>query len=154
MARRSPRRPAPRGFTLIELMVVVAVFALLLAIAVPSYQTQVRKSRRTEARTAVLDLAAREERWFSTNNAYANLPASLGYSSFTPIGSGYYNVAIAVTAADPTTLPPTPAGYVITARAIATQVGDTGCETFTVDQTGAQRSTDSGGADSTATCWQ
>ena len=44
------------GFTLVELMVTILIGAILLAIAVPTYQAQIRKSRRTEARNAVLDL--------------------------------------------------------------------------------------------------
>ncbi|TLY92132.1 MAG: prepilin-type N-terminal cleavage/methylation domain-containing protein, partial [Gammaproteobacteria bacterium] len=58
MQSRSAQRPSrPEGFTLVELMVVVAIATILFAIAVPSYITYVRQSRRTEARTAVLDLA-------------------------------------------------------------------------------------------------
>src|SRR5437016_7599183 len=70
MQSRSAYRPTrAAGFTLVELMVVVAIATILFAIAVPSYITYVRQSRRTEARTAVLDLAGREERFFSTNGA-------------------------------------------------------------------------------------
>jgi type IV pilus assembly protein PilE len=147
-------RRTATGFSLIEIMVVVAIAAILVSIATAGYQSQVRKSRRTEARSALLDLAAREERWFSTNNAYTNVPANLGYSTFTPVGSGYYNVGINATAAVPGNVPPTPAGYVITATSAGIQVGDTGCQTFTVDQTGTQAAKNSGGADTTATCWQ
>ena len=71
---------ALRGFTLVELMVVVVIATILLSIAVPSYMSQVRQSRRTEAKTAVLDLASREERYFSTNGSiYSVTPADLGY---------------------------------------------------------------------------
>ena len=64
------------GFTLIELMVVVAIATILFAIAIPSYVTYIRQSRRTEAKTAVLDLAGREERYLSTNpTAYTDVPA-------------------------------------------------------------------------------
>jgi type IV pilus assembly protein PilE len=60
---RSGRRlGVTAGFTLIELMVTLAIAAILLSIVVPTYQAQVRKSRRTEAKTAILDFAAREER--------------------------------------------------------------------------------------------
>lgn len=142
------------GFTLTELMVTVAVAALLLVIAVPSYQRYAQKARRTEGRNALLDLAGREERWFSTNNAYTNVAANLGYSTFTPVGSGYYNVTVAVTAANPATVPPTQAGYLITATATGIQANDTACQTFTVDQTGTQGAANSGGGDTTATCWQ
>jgi type IV pilus assembly protein PilE len=144
-------RPRVRGFSLIELMVVVAIGAILVSIAVASYKTQVQKSHRTEARSALLDLAAREERYFSTNNKYTNAAASLNYLTFTPVGNGYYNVAINPIAAVPGNVPPTPAGYTITATAIGIQASDTSCLTFTVDQTGAQTSTGSAPA---ATCWQ
>jgi type IV pilus assembly protein PilE len=143
-------RQRAAGFTLAELMITVAIAALLLVVAVPSYQAQVQKSRRTEARTALLDLAGREERWFSSNNAYTNVPANLGYLSFTPVGSGYYNVAIVVVAANPANVPPTQAGYTITATPIGIQAQDTICATFTVDQTGTQTSTGTG---SLKTCW-
>ena len=60
------------GFTLIEMMTAVLIGAILMAIAVPSYNAQTQKSRRTEAKTALLDLAAREERYNSTYNTYTN----------------------------------------------------------------------------------
>src|SRR5438105_3906474 len=93
-----PRRAG--GFTLIELLVTMVVAAILISIAVPSYQSQVRKSRRTEARNAVMDLAAREERYYSVNNTYTNLAVELGYGQDNaaitdrPIGSGYYTVTV------------------------------------------------------------
>ena len=55
------------GFTLIELMIVVVVLTLLAAIAIPTYSNQIRKSRRSEAKSALLDLAGREERFMATN---------------------------------------------------------------------------------------
>src|SRR5213080_4186197 len=84
MQSRSAHRPTrAAGFTLVELMVVVAIATILFAIAVPSYITYVRQSRRTEARTAALDLAGREERFFSTNGAaYAGAANQLGYTAF------------------------------------------------------------------------
>ena len=145
------------GFTLVELMVTVLIGAILLGIAIPSYSSSVRKSRRTDARNAVLDLAAREERFFSTANSYTNDPASLGYNAFgagTPIGSGYYYLLTPViVTGDPTQIPPVLAGYTITATATGSQVKDTACASFTINQIGKQSSLDSGGADSTATCW-
>ena len=144
-------RATAAGFTLAELMITVAIAALLLAVAVPSYQSYVQKSRRTEARSARMDLAAREERYFSTNNAYTNTPANLNYTTFTPVGSGYYNVTINVTAANPANVPPTQAGYVIQATTTGIQVPDKTCVTFTVDQTGTQTSTGTG---TVQTCWQ
>ena len=144
------------GFTLIELMVVVVAMTILATIAIPAYQSQIRKSRRTEARTALLDLANREERYFSVNNSYTTSQQALGYGTSTSafsavsVGSGYYTVTITVTTADPTQSPPVQAGYSIVATAVGTQASDTSCATFTVDQTGTQSSTPSG---STSTCW-
>ena len=93
-----PAASSSRGFTLIELMVVVVIATILLSIAVPSYMSQIRQSRRTEAKTAILDLSGREERYLSTNPAgYTNTPASLGYVGFgvgNPIGNGYYYLTV------------------------------------------------------------
>ena len=63
MAKRSsPQMTAMMtGFTLVELMVTLVVAAILATIAIPAYQNQIRESRRTEAKTALLDLAGREE---------------------------------------------------------------------------------------------
>lgn len=147
-------RQAAAGFSLVELMVTVVIASILLSISVPTYQRYAQKARRTEGRSALMDLAGREERWFSTNNAYTNSAANLGYGTFTPVGSGYYNVAIAPQAAVPTNVPPTPPGYTITATAIGLQAADTTCAQFTVDQTGTQTAQDSGGNDTTAVCWK
>ncbi len=75
--------PKQTGFTLIELMITVAIVGILATIAATSYQSQIVKSRRTDARTALLDMAGREEKLFSTTNAYGTTPASLGYGSGT-----------------------------------------------------------------------
>lgn len=60
-----------RGFTLIELMIVVAVVGILAAIAIPSYQDSVRKSRRAQAKADIVEYAQMAERWFTVNNSYA-----------------------------------------------------------------------------------
>src|SRR5262252_10898029 len=101
MQPHTPRR-APRGFTLIELMVVVVIATVLLSIAVPSYMSQVRQSRRTEAKNAVLELAGREERFFATNGVnYSQLAADLGYLALPAVGvgSGYYTLSVCTPAA-------------------------------------------------------
>ena len=147
-----------RGFTLIELMVVVVIATILATIAVPAYMSQVRQSRRTDAKTAVLDLAGREERFFSTNgSAYADAvnAASLGYAALPSlVGSGYYNVTVCSPAAncDPNANPPAAPSYYITATPVAgsSQVADTQCTSFSVDSTGAQFATGTGGV---AYCW-
>lgn len=65
--------PAARGFTLIELMIVVAVVAILAAVAFPSYQEHVRKSRRAQAKADLIELAQVLERHHTVQNSYAGL---------------------------------------------------------------------------------
>jgi type IV pilus assembly protein PilE len=148
-----PHRAA--GFTLIELMVVVLIGAILVGIAVPSYTSHIRKSRRTDARTALLDLASREERYFSLNNAYTDKENLLGYSSnnvalSTTVGNGYYTISVDQVAAATVAAPAT---FRAKAAPAGTQVKDTQCAFFSVDQSGKQTATDSGGTDSTDACW-
>jgi type IV pilus assembly protein PilE len=156
--QRSTPRAARRGFTLIELLATVLIVAILAAIAVPSYITYVRQARRTDAKSALLDLASLEERYLSLNNAYTNLSAPLGYaaagSSATLtgqlVGSGYYTITVN-TATAPTTT--TIAYFSATATAVGDQLKDTTCYQFTVDSKGVRSSVNSANADSTASCW-
>ena len=64
-------KPKSAGMTLIELMIVVAIVALLASIAVPSYRQYVLRANRTEATTALLQLAAAQEKFYLQNNTYA-----------------------------------------------------------------------------------
>jgi type IV pilus assembly protein PilE len=151
--RTAARSSPPGGFSLIELMVVVAIATILFAVAVPSYLTYVRQSRRTEARTAVLDLAGREERFFSTNGAtYSVTPAQLGYAALpAAIGGGYYQLAVCSPACAPSAV--AAPSYTVTATAVGGQLGDLQCRSFSVDSTGRQFAVDSAGADATQFCW-
>jgi type IV pilus assembly protein PilE len=147
--RSPPRHGRHRGFTLVELIIVLLVAAILSAIAIPLYLNQVRESRRTDARSALLDLAGREERYFATQNAYTNDSTQLGYTTVgntwpQTIGSGYYQIAQPTLAAGP------PPSYSITATPIGAQLKDTACTSLTVTSTGQQTSTPAGSA---ATCW-
>jgi type IV pilus assembly protein PilE len=141
------------GVTLIELMITVAIVAIIAAIAIPSYNTYVLRTHRTEAKSALLSMAAAEERFYSTNNAYTNDPSKLGYTptSFSPaviVGNGYYSISQSNLAVATTTLPAT---YTLTATAINSQTADTACTAYTIDQGGTQGST---GTDTAANCWK
>jgi type IV pilus assembly protein PilE len=150
-AHQSNKRMEP-GFTLIELMIVVAIVGILAAIALSLYSAQVQKARRTDARTAVLDLAGREERFFSVANNYSQTPTDVGYGGVFPqiVGSGYYTIG--VTVPDPNFVGVGPS-YAITATAITQQIADSSCASFSINQLGKQSSLNSGGVDSTAICW-
>lgn len=84
-----------RGFTLIELMVVVAIVGVLAAVAIPSYQEYAVKSRRADGRVLLLEVAQKQERWYTENMTYNTAVTSLGYSS-DPVISGerYYSATV------------------------------------------------------------
>ena len=99
-----------RGFTLIELMVVLAVAAILAAVAFPSYKGQVAKGRRADGKQALVDLAQKLERFYTERGTFAG--AALGGGGLYPLVSsgGYYSLAITSQSADGFTLSATPRG--------------------------------------------
>ena len=133
---------ALRGFTLIELMVVLAVAAILASVAYPAYQGQVAKGRRADAKQAMVELAQRLERFYTERGTYAG--ASLGAGGVYPAISlgGYYTLAITSQTAD---------DFTITAAPRGTQAGDA-CGTYGYNQLG-DRTLVSGASLSVAECW-
>ncbi len=158
MQLRQRRARGWRGFTLVELLITIAIAAVLASIAIPAYNMYIRKARRTDARTALQDLAALEERYFSTQNVYSANPADFGYAAWNvPVANGYYQIAapaiIAATA--PTALAPggTPATYTLTATPVAgtDQVNDTACTSFSLTSGGVQSALP---VANSALCWK
>jgi len=143
---KASRRQAA-GFTLIEVMITVAIIAILAAIAIPSYSQYVQRARRSDAKAALLDLAAREERIFSIQNTYTNDPVAIGYSTAFPVqvlssGQAYYQLSIQMG---------TPAGgFTATATRINAQQGDA-CGDYTLTSLGAQGVVNA--TQSAASCW-
>jgi type IV pilus assembly protein PilE len=134
------------GFTLTELMIAMAVIAVLTGIAIAAYTFQVNKSRRAEAKTALLDLAARQERFFTTNNTYTNVAANLGYAALPaplPGGSSTTNYTLSVTAASATS-------FSAQAARAGAQATD-GCGDYTIDDRGVQGNVNN--TQPTAQCW-
>ena len=146
---RRSRAQSQQGFTLVELLIAMVIAAILAAIAIPSYSSYIQKSRRTDAKSALLNLASLEERYFSTTNTYTTAPANLGYAAGTvtpfPVSNGYYNITainvIAAVAPANATSVGTPASYTITATAIGTQANDAACTTFMISSSGQQTAT-------------
>ena len=83
------------GFTLIELMITVAIVAIIAAVAIPAYTSYVDRGKRAEARTALLDIAARQERYYSNNRQYADQLSKLKMSG-TKSENGYYTLSVAI----------------------------------------------------------
>jgi type IV pilus assembly protein PilE len=132
-----------QGFTLIEMVIVVLIIAILAAIAIPSYRKYVTSTHRVDAQRALTELAARQERFLYSNNAYAdNLPAIGGTSG---MAGSYYTVAI-----DPANTSSTT--FKVVATAIGSQkTDDKQCQTMSLDQAGRQGST--GSTTNDAACW-
>jgi type IV pilus assembly protein PilE len=139
------------GFSLIELMVVLAVFAVLSTFAVNSYRRYTLRATRTEGRLALLAIQVAQEKYFLQNNQYAPdiatviaaPPAGLGISAINGSGAtGGGNYTISFTAATPTT-------YTLQAVATGNQTKDqAACLTFTINEQGQRTPADSTG------CWR
>lgn len=98
-------RYTKRGFSLIELMIALAIMAIVAAIALPAYQGSIHKGRRGEAHAALTDTAARQEQYFLDNKSYATTMTALGFSANpTTTEKGHYQVSVvAATVACPIT---------------------------------------------------
>jgi len=129
------RKTSGAGFTLIELMIVVAIIGVITAIAYPSYSKSVQKSRRAEGKALLLDAANRQERRFADTNAYTNTMSDLGYTSILS-ENGYYELTSTATN-----------GFTLTVTTKNDQTKDTECATMTINALGQKGST--GGGD----CW-
>lgn len=131
-------RPNPAaGFTLIELMVVVAIIAILASIALPAYTEHVRKTRRAAGAACALQMAQQMERYYTTALTYVGAPAAAALSTrCEPETLQFYNMGTANVAGKT---------YSVTAVPTGKQSGDS-CGTLSVTQSGAKSPT-------TAGCW-
>lgn len=133
------------GFTLIEILIVVAIVGILAAIAVPNYSSYMIDGRRTDAISFLSEAAGEQIRYFSDNNQYADDMEELGYGDAATFDTpeGYYRVSVST--------PADMGSFVLTATPVAggKQAGDTECQAFTINDKGVRKNV--GGTDTD--CW-
>ena len=135
-----------RGMTLIELMVVLAIVAILASLAVGSYRRYVLRANRTDATSALLRIQVAEEKFFLQNNTYTIDLSATGLNVASPTPNGFYTIAVA---GDPNSTGNIATSFLATATAVAPQTQDTSCLSLTMTDQG-QRSS----APSTTACWR
>lgn len=129
-------REKSSGFTLIELMIVVAVIGILTAIALPSYNEYVRRGKRAEARAEVLRAEGWLERYFTENNRYSDSGSSSANQAFSDrfsvvpaSGAANYNITLTLP-----TVAPFGISYTVTAAPTGSMTGDS-CGSYTKTNT-------------------
>lgn len=137
-----------KGFTLLELMITVAIVGIMSAIAYPSYQSHISDSRRADAKAALLGFANAMERFYTENNEYEETSNDDGvptiYAATSPVDGStpYYNLRVAASSKS---------AYTLNAIPINEQASDR-CGTLTLTQTGARGAIDSEG-NAEPDCW-
>jgi type IV pilus assembly protein PilE len=130
-----------RGFTLIELMIAVAVVGILASVAYPSYMDQVRKGRRADAQATLMDIASRQQQMLLDTRSYGATVAALNVSVPASVSNNY---TIAILAPATTALAPVPS-FSATAAPRGGQAADK-CGTLGINETGAKTA-------AVTTCW-
>ena len=134
-----------RGFTLIELMIVVVVIAILAAIAIPSYGRYAYRARRVDGKELLLRIANAQERYYATFNRYGAL-TDIGYTNPASSEKGYYSVTVATSGT-------TAQAYTATAARVGAQLKDV-CGSLSIDNAGVKLPDASNlTANSNGPCW-
>jgi type IV pilus assembly protein PilE len=137
------------GFTLIELMVTIAVIGILVAVALPSYKDQIARGKRSDVQTALVEDAAYMQRYYAANNTYlaANGVTPTLPATQSPKGSTGANYTITIDGAPNTT----DTAFRLTATPVGSMASDR-CGSFTYDNLGTKGVT--GAGQTVANCWR
>ena len=140
------KRDHARGFTLIEILIVVAILGILTSIALPAYQNSVLRSGRAEAKGELMTVASDQERFFSSSNTYSTDATPLITSDTTKrtTENGLYTITVAAGATGSIAT-----SFVATATAVGDQTADA-CVTLTISSIGVRGAT----GDTVDKCWQ
>jgi len=140
------------GFTLIELMIVLIIAAILAAVAFPQYRDYVVRSNRSVAKSMLLQVADRQEQFFTDRKTYAVDMTDLGYPAAASFAVGRASAAEAAVNGDSlyqiTLTGATATTFTLTATPVNGQAEDTQCATIVLNQAGQRTSTPAGGD-----CW-
>lgn len=141
------------GFTLIELMVVIAIVAILVMIAMPGYESYIRKTKRSLGKGELLAVQARQEQFFADNKQYATDLSNLGYGS-SPYAINSDGVEVDVTSVDRIYLiklsSATTTAFTLEAVPQGRQAPDPECGTFSITNTSVKSIS---GNSSLSNCW-
>jgi type IV pilus assembly protein PilE len=130
--RRAPAAAAAsRGFTLAELMITVAIVAILAAIAIPTYRDHVRTSRRTEAQAYLMAIASRQQQFLMDTRAYAGALTAINIPTPANVSAAYDLTLVAAGG------PPPTFSITATPKAGSDQTREK-CQVLAIDQTGAK----------------
>ena len=143
-----------KGFSLVEVMIVMVIVAIIMSVGIPGYRDYLQRANRADATTALLRVAAAQERFFIANGTYASNaqlapapPAGLGIAG---TERGFYNLNVLPGVGGLAT------GYTLVAQVApgGDQTDDTDCWFFTTTERGQRSAFNNGGGENTDECWR
>lgn len=136
-----------KGFTLTEVVIVMAIVAILAALSYSGYTSSVQKARRAEAVTTLINVAARMEQFYAEHGVYTNDLTKLGFRVAGALATenGYYEI---------TATTPTNQTFLLSAKRVRAQLGDTRCGDLTIDHVGAKAAVGHSDPAPAENCWE